>query len=61
MEEHLAKDGLKLDGLNYRLGRKLNVDAKNESFVGDPEANKLLTREYREPFAVPAKITLTQG
>ena len=29
MEEHLAKDnGLKLDGLEYRLGRKLTVDAE---------------------------------
>ncbi len=57
MEEHLTHDnGLKLDGLSYRLGRKLNVDAKNESFVGDPEANALLTRPYRKPFAVPDAI-----
>jgi predicted dehydrogenase len=61
MEEHLTKDGLKLDGLTYRLGRKLTVDAKSESFVGDAQANALLTREYRKPFAVPDKITLTQG
>ena len=56
MEEHLAKDnGLKLDGLTYRLGRKLTVDAKTESFVGDPEANALLTRDYRKPFVVPER------
>ena len=57
MEEHLARDnGLKLDGLSYRLGRKLAVDAKAETFVDDPEANKLLTRPYRKPFVVPESI-----
>jgi predicted dehydrogenase len=62
MEEHLTKDnGLKLDGETYRLGRKLTVDAKTESFVGDAQANALLTRPYRKPFVVPEKITLTQG
>ena len=34
LEEHLAKgNGLKLDGMTYRLGRKLTIDAKTESFV----------------------------
>ncbi len=57
METHLAKDnGLKLDGLSYRLGRKLTVDARSESVVDDPEANALLTRRYRAPFVVPEKI-----
>ncbi|GAC1473966.1 MAG: hypothetical protein NVSMB9_23500 [Isosphaeraceae bacterium] len=57
MQEHLAHDnGLKLDGQSYRLGRKLTVDAPRESFVGDPEANALLTRSYRKPFAVPETI-----
>jgi predicted dehydrogenase len=57
MEEHLAKDnGLKLDGLSYRLGRKLAVDASSESFVGDPQANAMLTRPYRKGFVVPDKI-----
>ena len=58
LEEHLAKDnGLKLDGLKYRLGRKLTVDAKAESFVRDAEANRLLTREYRKGFEVPDKVS----
>ena len=39
----------------YRLGRKLAIDAKKEKFVKDKEANKLLTREYREGFVVPKK------
>jgi predicted dehydrogenase len=61
MEEHIGDNGVKFDGLTYKLGRKLTVDARAEAFVGDPEANKLLTREYRKPFVVPDKVTLTQG
>jgi predicted dehydrogenase len=57
MEDYLARDnGLKLDGLSYRLGRKLAFDPRAESFVDDPDANALLTRPYRQPFAVPDKI-----
>jgi len=57
MEEHLAKDnGLKLDGLKYRVGRKLSVDAKRETIPDDAEAQKLLTRNYRPPFVVPDKV-----
>ncbi len=53
MEEHLQGNGIALDGLKYQLGRKLTVDPKAESFVGDKEANALLTREYRKGFEVP--------
>ena len=57
MEEHLKDNGVALDGLNYRLGRKLAFDAATESFVGDSEANQFLTRAYRAPFVVPEKIS----
>lgn len=57
MEEHLATgNGLKLDGEKCRLGRKLLVNAASETIEGDPEAAKLLTRNYRKPFAIPAKV-----
>jgi predicted dehydrogenase len=57
LEEHLsAGNGLKLDGLKYRLGRKLVLDAGAESVVGDAEASRLLTRDYRKPFVVPDKV-----
>jgi predicted dehydrogenase len=36
----------------YRLGRKLTWDAQQEQFPGDAEANKLLTKEYRQPWKV---------
>jgi predicted dehydrogenase len=57
MEEHLKQNGVALDGLKYRLGRKLEFDAGTESFPGEVTANQLLTRAYREPYAVPDKIT----
>jgi predicted dehydrogenase len=51
--EHLEENGMALDGLTYRLGRTLTFDAGTESFVGDAEANRLLSRTYRAPFVVP--------
>ncbi|NLG85590.1 MAG: Gfo/Idh/MocA family oxidoreductase, partial [Firmicutes bacterium] len=42
MEEHLAKNGLKLDATKYRLGRKLVVDPSSERVVGDDQANQIL-------------------
>jgi predicted dehydrogenase len=57
LEDHLAKsDGFKLDDLQYRLGRKLIVDAAKERIVGDDQANAMLTRNYRKPFLVPEKV-----
>jgi predicted dehydrogenase len=57
MRQHLTDgNGLKLDGMNYRLGRMLTIDPKAEKFVNAPEANKLLTRDYRKGFAVPEKV-----
>jgi hypothetical protein len=45
-----------LANVSYRLGRTLHWDAKTLTCVGDPEANKLLTRVYRAPFTVPARL-----
>lgn len=45
-----------LGNIAYRLNRPLRFDPKTETFVGDEEANRLLTREYREPYAVPEKV-----
>jgi predicted dehydrogenase len=52
------KDYLDMD-LNehtYQLGPKLEFDADKEQFVNHEAANKLLTREYREPFVVTEKV-----
>jgi predicted dehydrogenase len=45
-----------LANASYRTGRKLPVDAKGMRFVGDSEANQLLTRVYRAPYIVPAEV-----
>lgn len=57
MKHHLVDAAkLKLEDSTYRLGRKLTYDAKAEQFVGDDEANKLLTRAYRAPYVVPENV-----
>ena len=45
-----------LANISYRLGRTLHFDAASYSCVGDPEANKMFTRNYRKPFVVPEKV-----
>jgi len=36
--------------ISYRVGRSIQWDARNETIPGDPEATRLLTKEYREPW-----------
>ena len=45
-----------LANISYRVGRTLQWDAKTMTCVGDEEANRLLTREYRAPFVVPHNV-----
>jgi len=45
-----------LANISYRLGRTLNWDAKTLTVVNDPEANKMLTRDYRAPYVVPKHV-----
>jgi predicted dehydrogenase len=45
-----------LGNISYRLGRRLKFDPATETFVGDSEANTLLSREYRKPFIVPEHV-----
>ncbi len=56
MEEHLEKNAVPLDSTQYFLGRKLTLEPGREEFVGDAQANAMLTRHYRQPFVVPAKV-----
>lgn len=50
---HLSSGLAHLGNIAYRTGRALTFDSKTEKFVGDDEANKLLTRKYRSPYALP--------
>ena len=53
---HLLKETnckvINLDKLT--LGPVLKMDPKTEKFIGNAEADKQLTRDYRKPFVVPA-------
>lgn len=39
--------------LSLKLGRSVHWDGEREEVLNDPEANKLLSREYRAPFVYP--------
>jgi predicted dehydrogenase len=54
--DHLKENGVKLESTPFIMGRTLALDPKSEKFVGDPEADKLLTRDYRKPFVVPESV-----
>jgi hypothetical protein len=45
-----------LANISYRVGRTLHWDEKTWTVKNDPEANKMLTRNYRAPYIVPAKV-----
>jgi predicted dehydrogenase len=55
-EGHLSSAYCHLGNIAYRLGRKLHVNPTTETFVNDAEADTYLTRPYRAPFVVPAKV-----
>jgi predicted dehydrogenase len=56
METHLTAHNLTLADLRLHVGRRLEIDAQNENFNGNADANRLLTRQYREGFAVPTRV-----
>ena len=53
---HTASALAHLGNIAFRMGRVLTFDPKTEKFVGDREADKLLTRKYRPPYVVPDKV-----
>ncbi len=55
-EGHLSSTLCHLANISYRLGRRLVFDPVTETFPGDAEANRLLTREYRAPYVLPEKV-----
>jgi predicted dehydrogenase len=56
MAVHLKKNGVDVDAAKLRVGRLIKFEPKAEQVVGDAQANELLTREYRKPFAYSGKI-----
>ncbi len=49
---HLSSGTAHLGNISYRLGRSLKFDPKTEKFIGDAEANAMLSRKYRAPYTV---------
>ena len=48
--------GMDLEESTYQMGRVLELDPETEQFIGDDEANAMLTRDYRAPFVVPNEV-----
>jgi len=53
---HLASSLAHLGNIAYRLGRTLDFDPQKEVFVGDKQANAMLTRKYRAPYVIPTTV-----
>jgi predicted dehydrogenase len=49
-EGHLTATMCHLGNIATRLGRSLKWDAAKEVFIGDNQANQMLSRPYREPW-----------
>jgi predicted dehydrogenase len=45
-----------LGNISYRLGKTLEFDPVNLKFINCPEADAMLTRQYREPYVVPVNV-----
>ncbi|MDR2644127.1 MAG: Gfo/Idh/MocA family oxidoreductase [Planctomycetaceae bacterium] len=51
--EHLQQNKVDLEKTPLALGSLLKIDVQKEEFVNNPEANVLLSRDYRKGFEVP--------
>ena len=55
-ETHLSTALCHLGNIAYRVGHELHFDPRAGKFVKDPEADKLLRRDYRKPYVVPDRV-----
>jgi predicted dehydrogenase len=55
-EGHKSTRLCHLGNIAFRTGRAIRFEAKTETCLDDPEANRLLGRSYRKPFVVPANV-----
>ena len=53
---HLSSGLAHLGNIAYRMEKVLTFNPQAEKFVNDPEADKMLTRNYRKGFEVPNKV-----
>ncbi len=45
-----------LANISYKLGRSLKFMGEYEKFADDPEADLMLSRDYRPPYIVPEEV-----
>lgn len=50
--EHLEANGVDLKKYPVSLGPLLKINVEKEEFIDNAEANKMLTRDYRDPYVV---------
>jgi predicted transcriptional regulator len=51
--QHLKDNGVDLDATAMSMGPLLQFDPQKEVFTNSAEANKILHRQYRDPFICP--------
>lgn len=56
--KHLDDNKVDLEKSRMTMGVRLEVSSKSEEFVGNADANKFLSREYRKPFVVPTETEI---
>jgi predicted dehydrogenase len=56
MLDHLQANDVDVNTTPLTLGVPLKMEPRHEVFQGNPQANQMLTRNYRTPFVVPAKV-----
>ena len=49
---HRSTSTALLGNIAYRSGHRIEWDAKNERILGDRDASRYLTREYRKPWKI---------
>ena len=53
---HLSSALAHLGNISYRLGQQLDFDPVAERFIGNEDANNMLSREYRAPYVLPDQV-----
>jgi predicted dehydrogenase len=56
LEQHLAANQVDLNKTRATLGEFLKMNPHKQRFTNNEQANALLSRPYRKPFAVPDKV-----
>ena len=56
LDGHMSTSLCHLANISYRVGRSLKFNGAQEKFASDKDADAHLTRVYRAPYTLPAKV-----